>query len=248
MAPDEGPQRAFWAAASRDGQTRIGQGVEVRERRQSRVVRARGRTRAYARERVGVRVIVGGALLVVALVSSVLGTAQPAPGFAWDLPKGFPIPAVPADNPMSDAKVALGRHLFYDLRLSGNGAQSCATCHQQERAFTDGLATSAGSTGVDHPRNSMSLVNVAYAATLTWANPSLTRLEDQALVPMFGRHPIRARPGRGPRVARRPRPRATIRGALQERVSRGRRSVHAGERAQGARDVSADDHLRALTL
>ena len=136
------------------------------------------------------RVIVGGALLVVALVSSVLGTAQPAPGFAWDLPKGFPIPAVPADNPMSDAKVALGRHLFYDLRLSGNGAQSCATCHQQERAFTDGLATSAGSTGVDHPRNSMSLVNVAYAATLTWANPSLTRLEDQALVPMFGRHPI----------------------------------------------------------
>lgn len=139
---------------------------------------------------VGVRVIVVGALLVVALVSSVLGTAQPAPGFAWDLPKGFPIPAVPADNPMSDAKVALGRHLFYDLRLSGNGAQSCATCHQQERAFTDGLATSAGSTGVDHPRNSMSLVNVAYAATLTWANPSLTRLEDQALVPMFGRHPI----------------------------------------------------------
>ena len=57
------------------------------------------------------------------------------------------MPAVPADNPMSVAKVELGRHLFYDLRLSGNGQQSCATCHQQEKAFTDGLTTSAGSTG-----------------------------------------------------------------------------------------------------
>ena len=91
---------------------------------------------------------------------------------------------------MSAAKAELGRHLFYDLRLSGNHAQSCATCHQQERAFTDGLVTSAGSTGQDLPRNSMSLVNVAYAAALTWGNPKLTRLEDQALVPMFGTHPV----------------------------------------------------------
>jgi cytochrome c peroxidase len=91
---------------------------------------------------------------------------------------------------MSAAKVDLGRHLFYDLRLSGNGQQSCATCHQQDKAFTDGQATSVGSTGEEHPRNSMSLVNVAYETTLTWANPGLTRLEDQALVPMFGRHPV----------------------------------------------------------
>jgi cytochrome c peroxidase len=156
-------------------------------------VRARscpaGRT-DRTRHTAGPRVIVCSTFLMAAFVSSVLGTVQPAPEFAWSLPKGFPVPAVPADNPMSDGKVELGRHLFYDLRLSGNGGQSCATCHQQERAFTDGLARSAGSTGVDHPRNSMSLVNVAYAATLTWANPSLTRLEDQALVPMFGKHPI----------------------------------------------------------
>ncbi|MET1084756.1 MAG: MbnH family di-heme enzyme, partial [Burkholderiales bacterium] len=128
------------------------------------------------------------AVLCVAVI--VVCGAQSTTEFTWDLPKGFPMPAVPADNPMSVAKVELGRHLFYDLRLSGNGQQSCATCHQQEKAFTDGLKTSAGSTGEDHPRNSMSLVNVAYAATLTWANPTMTRLEDQALVPMFGRHPI----------------------------------------------------------
>ena len=54
---------------------------------------------------------------------------------------------VPADNPMSDAKVELGRHLFYDTRLSANAAQSCVSCHEQARAFTDGRARSVGSTG-----------------------------------------------------------------------------------------------------
>jgi cytochrome c peroxidase len=91
---------------------------------------------------------------------------------------------------MSQAKAELGRHLFYDMRLSGNGTESCATCHEQERAFTDGRARAVGSTGEVHPRGSMSLVNVGYAAALTWGNPTLTRLEDQALVPMFGEHPI----------------------------------------------------------
>jgi len=130
------------------------------------------------------------AALAVVGAATIAARVQSAPEYEWDLPKGFPRPAVPADNLMSAAKVDLGRHLFYDLRLSGNGAQSCATCHQQDKAFTDGMATSVGSTGEDHPRNSMSLVNVAYATTLTWANPSLSRLEDQALVPMFGRHPV----------------------------------------------------------
>jgi cytochrome c peroxidase len=108
----------------------------------------------------------------------------------WNLPRNFPQPRVPASNPMSEAKAELGRYLFYDTRLSGNNTQSCATCHEQERAFTDGRAQVVGSTGEVHPRGSMSLVNVAYAAVLTWANPSLTRLEDQALVPMFGTHPV----------------------------------------------------------
>jgi cytochrome c peroxidase len=91
---------------------------------------------------------------------------------------------------MSEAKAELGRHLFYDTRLSGNGTESCATCHDQERAFTDGRARAVGSTGEVHPRGSMSLVNVGYAAALTWGNPTLARLEDQALVPMFGERPV----------------------------------------------------------
>ena len=60
--------------------------------------------------------------------------------FEWHLPPGFPRPVVPPDNPMSAAKVELGRYLFYDHRLSSNGHASCATCHRQELAFTDGSA------------------------------------------------------------------------------------------------------------
>src|SRR5262245_16476864 len=110
--------------------------------------------------------------------------------YEWNLPAGFPVPAVPADNPMSAAKVELGRYLFYDTRLSGNGSMSCATCHQQARAFSDGRRVSVGSTREVHPRASMSLANVAYAPVLTWANPSVTSLEEQALIPMLGDHPV----------------------------------------------------------
>ena len=91
---------------------------------------------------------------------------------------------------MTADKVELGRHLFYDRALSGNGTYSCASCHRQELAFTDGRARAMGSTGESHPRSAMSLANVAYAATLTWADPTLTHLEDQMLTPMFNREPV----------------------------------------------------------
>ena len=110
--------------------------------------------------------------------------------YQWDLPPRVAPPRVPVDNPMSAAKVALGRRLFYDTRLSGNGTQSCASCHVQERAFTDGKAHGVGSTGMVHPRSPMSLVNVAYRDALTWANQNLRSLEEQTLVPMLGTAPI----------------------------------------------------------
>jgi cytochrome c peroxidase len=140
-----------------------------------------------------VAIAVAGRLWAQAPAPAAAQTSVAAPTgvrYAWTLPTGFPAPAVPGDNPMSAAKVELGRHLFYDTRLSKSGRQSCASCHQQARAFTDGRARSVGSTGERHPRGSMSLVNVAYARTLAWADPTLTRLEDQALVPMYGEHPI----------------------------------------------------------
>jgi cytochrome c peroxidase len=115
---------------------------------------------------------------------------SPAQDWVWDLPPGFPTPRVPADNPMSTAKVTLGRHLFYDTRLSVDGTFSCASCHDQAVAFTDRKPRGIGVTGQVHPRGSMSLANVAYAPVLTWANPSVRVLELQALVPMFGEDPV----------------------------------------------------------
>lgn len=110
--------------------------------------------------------------------------------YPWNLPLGFPTPLVPAENPMSAVKVELGRRLFYDTRLSGNQTMSCASCHEQARAFTDGDVVAIGSTGQLHPRNSMSLANVAYLGRFTWANHLMTELETQAPVPMFGTEPV----------------------------------------------------------
>ncbi|MCB9742746.1 MAG: di-heme enzyme [Alphaproteobacteria bacterium] len=111
-------------------------------------------------------------------------------GWDWELPPNFPVPEVPEDNPMTRAKVELGRHLFYEPMLSENETQSCGSCHLQELAWTEGLGQALGSTGETHPRGAMSLVGVGYASTLTWANPVLRTLEDQALVPLFGEHPV----------------------------------------------------------
>lgn len=91
---------------------------------------------------------------------------------------------------MSRARVELGRHLFYDRRLSGNGEFSCADCHQQRRAFTDGRAQAEGATGQRHPRSSQGLANVAYNASYGWIDPSLLTLEQQIRVPLFNREPI----------------------------------------------------------
>ncbi len=129
-----------------------------------------------------VRTLAGACALAAAM------TAQGA--WEWPLPAWVPRPLVPADNPMSTEKVELGRVLFYDARLSINGAMSCATCHQQKAAFTDGRKVAIGATGAAHPRNAMGLANIAYFPVLTWADPTQLRLEAQALVPMFGEHPV----------------------------------------------------------
>lgn len=130
-------------------------------------------------------------MLAAAAASAVLsGCAEPDGSYRWNLPEGYPPPVVPADNPMSAAKVELGRRLFYDGRLSVTGDFACASCHRQALSFTDGRDTAIGATGQRHPRGSMSLLNVAYASRLTWANPLLSRLEFQALTPLFGESPI----------------------------------------------------------
>lgn len=110
--------------------------------------------------------------------------------YLWALPEGFPLPQIPAENPMSAAKVELGRYLFYDKALSANQSQSCASCHLQSHAFAEPLAVSIGSTGERHRRNAPALVNIAYNKNLTWAHNGLTRIERQVLIPLFGEEPV----------------------------------------------------------
>ena len=64
--------------------------------------------------------------------------------YNWNLPEWTPKPVVPEDNPMTAEKVELGRHLFYETRLSITGEYSCASCHQQSLAFTDGKQVAVG--------------------------------------------------------------------------------------------------------
>lgn len=106
------------------------------------------------------------------------------------VPDHFETPAIPDNNPVTAEKLALGRRLFHDRRLSGNQTQSCADCHLQRRAFADDKITPTGSTGDHLVRNSPGIINVAYMSTLTWANNTFFDLEDQLLVPIRADNPI----------------------------------------------------------
>lgn len=114
----------------------------------------------------------------------------PASSYEWHLPPGFPPPSVPADNPMSAAKVALGGRLFREPRLSVTGAYACVSCHQPQRAYTDGNAKAIGATGQQTQRSAMSLANVAYNVAYTWGDPGVRTLEAQMARPLFNEHPI----------------------------------------------------------
>lgn len=144
------------------------------------------------------RFVTGALVLAAILVAGTATWGMQASGalqpkreaYDWALPRGFPQPKVPGNNPMSRGKVSIGHRLFYDVRLSGNQTQSCSSCHLPELGFTDGEATPVGSTGDTLKRNSPSIANSAYHSTFTWANPALTTLESQAAVPLFGTNPV----------------------------------------------------------
>ncbi|MBK7862693.1 MAG: di-heme enzyme [Archangiaceae bacterium] len=106
------------------------------------------------------------------------------------VPRALQLPAIPENNPPTEAKLQLGRRLFYDVRLSGNQTQSCASCHDQKLAFTDGKKTAVGSTGHVLTRNAQGLQNAAYNSTLTWANDGLIALESQLAVPIRNDRPV----------------------------------------------------------
>lgn len=90
---------------------------------------------------------------------------------------------VPGDNQPSAGKVSLGRRLFFDEKLSGDGSVSCATCHQPARAFADNRPVAIGIDNRLGRRNTPSLLNIAYSENLFWDGRS-SSLEEQVLLPL----------------------------------------------------------------
>ncbi|NJN50844.1 MAG: di-heme enzyme [Gammaproteobacteria bacterium] len=127
---------------------------------------------------------------MIAAVLTITLWAAPAAPYQWKLPAGFPSPLVPVGNPMTPAKVALGERLFSDPRLSLTGTWSCASCHDPARAFTDGRTRAVGATGEVHARNTPTLVNAAYGASLGWLADAPQTLEAQHRIPLTNRHPV----------------------------------------------------------
>jgi cytochrome c peroxidase len=98
-------------------------------------------------------------------------------------PPGFPAFEAPADNEPTPERVALGRQLFYDRRLSRTGGVSCASCHFQEHAFADPARVSTGVDGKTGTRNAPALVNLAWGKSFFWHGGAAS-LEVQAVGPI----------------------------------------------------------------
>ena len=103
--------------------------------------------------------------------------------YEFDLPNGFPIPDIPVNKALSQERIALGKKLFYDKRLSRDNSIACASCHLQEDAFADHNPVSIGIEGRIGFRNSPTLVNVAYHPYF-FKEGGNKSLESQAFAPI----------------------------------------------------------------
>jgi cytochrome c peroxidase len=90
---------------------------------------------------------------------------------------------VPEENPLAAEKIELGRRLFFDRRLSRDGSVACASCHDPERAYSDGRAIAIGVFGRKGRRNAPALVNRGYGRLFFWDGRAAT-LEEQVLKPI----------------------------------------------------------------
>lgn len=104
--------------------------------------------------------------------------------FALPIPKGVLAPDVPADNPPTEAKVELGKKLYFDARLSSDGTIACASCHAPQSGFADprGRPTSGGVRGQLGTRNAPTTLNALFLGEQFWDGRAPT-LEAQALQP-----------------------------------------------------------------
>ena len=99
------------------------------------------------------------------------------------VPEGLPPLPVPEDNPLTVEKIALGKMLYFDKRLSKDGTIACSTCHDPAMAWTEHRATSEGIGGQVGGANSPTVINAAYATSQFWDGRAAS-LEEQALGPI----------------------------------------------------------------
>lgn len=134
-------------------------------------------------------------LLVLVLLTLLVGafaqsgySASAADQFYLKLPTGIPADLwsyfVPRDNPLTPAKVELGRQLFFDKRLSADGSVSCSSCHDPRFAFADGKTTAVGIVGRRGARNTPTVLNAMFNSTLFW-DGRVESLEAQTKEPLI---------------------------------------------------------------
>jgi cytochrome c peroxidase len=142
------------------------------------------------RSRVELKQILAMAIFLLVVV----GVACEKPETATFKPEVLPLPTlltryeameVPADNPQTPEKAALGRQLFFDKRLSGDESRSCYSCHVCEKGLTDGLAKAIGAFNKPLPRSSPTLWNIGYHKMFYWDGRSPS-LEKQAMAAWQG--------------------------------------------------------------
>lgn len=104
--------------------------------------------------------------------------------FEPDIPESFPRIVADPDNPLTEAGVSLGHHLFFDPILSLDSSMSCSTCHLPSKGFADGLAVSVGVDGIAGTRSAMSIFNVGFAKRGLFWDGRAASLEAQALEPV----------------------------------------------------------------
>ncbi|MFQ5934602.1 MAG: cytochrome-c peroxidase [Dehalococcoidia bacterium] len=120
-------------------------------------------------------------ILLAAFVLATGFTAERAVAGGGEVPELGPLgpPPIPADNPMTRAKVELGKMLFFDTRITGDASLSCGTCHDPTLGWGDAADIGRGYPGTSHWRNIQTAINTAYYGKLFWAGSSRS-LEAQA--------------------------------------------------------------------
>ncbi len=118
-------------------------------------------------------------LIVLFSSTNLTRAQQKAAAPQWPEIKSYEEMKIPADNPMTAAKVELGKQLYYDKRLSGDGSRACYSCHLAEKGLTDGLPTALGAYNAKLPRSSPTLWNIGYHKEFYWDGRS-SSLEAQA--------------------------------------------------------------------